>query len=151
MNGLGLMTVTHSAKAMHASHALACGTTVSRLLWCLPTWGGKPHTLYFFPITTQLAKGFKQNSPKWKSFRLLLWQNSRSTVIGRLGSSAHSVCMYLTRYIEWSSSNWIHTAIKLVYLKAQSHQRDARSAHRKKKNMASASLCVELLSEFGRS
>ena len=35
-------------------------------------------------------------------------------------------------------------------LKAQSPQRDARSAHRKMKNVASASLCVELLSEFGR-
>ena len=39
----------------------------------------------------------------------------------------------------------------LLLFKAPSHQRDARSAHRKIKNMASASSCVELLSKFGRS
>ena len=36
-------------------------------------------------------------------------------------------------------------------IKAQSHIRDARSAHRKIKNKTSASLCVQVLSEFGRS
>ena len=66
-----------------ASHALACGTTVSRRIWHLPVAANHSRGLYaeFISITTHLAKGFKQNSPNWTSFRLLLWQHWWSTVL----------------------------------------------------------------------
>ena len=52
----------HVQRKSQASHALACGTTVSRRIWRLP--GAANHTrCIFFSITTQLAKDFKQNSP----------------------------------------------------------------------------------------
>ena len=37
----------HAQRKSQASHALACGTTVSRRIWCLPG-AAKPYTLYFF-------------------------------------------------------------------------------------------------------
>ena len=81
------MTVTRSQNP----GALACGTTVSRRIWRLPgaanTHTRQTHTLYFFSITTQFAKGFRQNSPNWQSIRLLLWQNWRSTVLAVFGKT----------------------------------------------------------------
>ena len=38
--------------------------------------------------------------------------------------------------------------INFAHIKAQSHIRDARSARRNMKNLTSASLCIQLLSEF---
>ena len=71
----------HAQRKSQDSLPLACGATVSRRIWRLP--GAANHTRCVFSITTQLlAKGFKQNLPNWKSFRLLsILQNWRSTVL----------------------------------------------------------------------
>ena len=82
------LTLTLLCLTMSARAKLKCrrrrGSFLSkpyRWIWRLP--GAANHTRCIFSITTHLAKGFKQNSPNWKSFRLLLWQNWRSTVYGK--------------------------------------------------------------------
>ena len=50
----------HAQRKSHASHALACGTTVSRRIWSLP--GAANHTrCIFFNHNAITAKGFKHN------------------------------------------------------------------------------------------
>ena len=63
------MTVTRSAKERLPRLYTPCCTTVFRRIWRVP--GAANHTCSIFSITTQLlAKGFKQNSPNLKLFRL---------------------------------------------------------------------------------